>query len=76
MKKGDNWDRINQANAAKLSEDAKNWDRNEWKAVLRQAPVDALFYALMKQITKMLDTIRLYDKVQSDIDRIYAEDNE
>lgn len=72
----ESWDRINQMNLNKLSEEAKAWDRNEWKVVLRQAPVDTLFYALMKQITKMLDTIRLYDKVQSDIDRIYAEDNE
>lgn len=69
-----NWERINKQNAIKLSEDAKHWDRNEWKAVLKQAPIDGLFYALMCQITKVLDTIRLYEKVPTDIKKLYQDD--
>lgn len=68
------WDRINEQNILQLKEDARKWDKTEWRAVLQQAPIDGLFYALMKQIMKALDTIQKYEAVKTDIDRIYAND--
>ena len=69
-----NWDQINKANVKRLVEEAEGWNKEEWRAVLKKAPIDGLFYALMCQITRILDTIRKYESVKEDIDRVYSDD--
>lgn len=53
---------------------AQNFDKAEWNAVLKEAPVEGLFYALMHKVMRILDTNRKYEQVKPDIERIYEED--
>lgn len=69
-----NWEQINEANLKRLVEESENWQKDEWKAVLKNAPTERLFYALMCQIRKALDTIREYQRVPEKIEKAYSED--
>ncbi len=54
---------------------AQNFDKDEWNAVLKEAPVEGLFYALMHKIMRILDTNRKYEQVKADIERAYDNDD-
>ena len=54
---------------------AKNYDKEEWNAILQEAPVEGLFYALMHKIMRILDTNRKYEAVKGEIARAYADDD-
>lgn len=65
---------FNKAHVEQLAKQAKNYDRQEWNAILKEAPVEGLFYALMHKIMRILDMNRKYEAVKGDIDRVYADD--
>ena len=69
-----NWERINEENLKRLVEESEGWDKEEWRTILVHAPIDGLFYALMRQITKTMDTIRRYESVKDDIDKVYSDE--
>jgi len=57
-----------------LSRRTSNFDKKEWQVVLKNAPVECLFYALMHKIMRAMDTIKKYESVKADIDKAYADD--
>ena len=69
-----NWEQINEQNLKRLKEETNGWDKEEWRTVLKHAPIDGLFYALMWQITRALDTIREYKKVPDRIKKAYSDE--
>ena len=66
--------KFNKPHVEQLVRQAKNYDKQEWNAILKEAPVEGLFYALMHKIMRILDTNRKYEAVKGDIDRVYADD--
>lgn len=67
-------EKFNRAHREELIRRAKNYDNGDWKAVLKEAPVEALFYALMHKIMRILDTNRKYEAVQGEIEKVYGDD--
>lgn len=68
-------EKFNRAHIQETVNLAKNFDKAEWNAVLKEAPVEGLFYALMHKIMRILDTNRKYEQVKPDIDRLYDDDD-
>jgi len=68
-------EQFNKAHTEELIRQAKNYDNDDWKAILKEAPVEGLFYALMHKIMKILDTNRMYERVKPEIDKAYADDS-
>lgn len=68
-------ERFNRAHIQETVNLAKNFDKAEWNAVLKEAPVEGLFYALMHKIMKILDTNRRYQQIEPEIEKAYADDS-
>lgn len=67
--------KYNSAHTKEIVRIAKNFDRQEWKVILMEAPIEGLFYALMHKIMRILDTNRKYEQVKPDIELIYGDDD-
>lgn len=59
-----------------LIEKSKAFDREQWKVILTQAPVEQLFYALMREIMRLRDIKAAHDQAESRINRAYAQSDE
>ena len=68
-------EQFNKPHLDELSRRAQNYTPDEWRVVLKEAPVEGLFYALMHKIMRILDTNRKYEQVKADIERVYDNDD-
>lgn len=70
-----NAEQFNKSHTEELVRRARNLDNDEWKAILREAPIEGLFYALMHRIMKILDTNRMYERVATEVEKVYEDDS-
>ena len=54
---------------------AKALDKHEWAIILKEAPIDLLFFTLKTKITMALDIIRLHDEVSNKVNRMYSDED-
>lgn len=59
-----------------LKEKAQALDREQWRAILTQAPIEQLFYALMREIMRLRDIKSAHDQAEERINRAYAQDDD
>lgn len=58
-----------------LQNRAKALSKKQWRIVLSQAPIEALFYALMRHIMYMRDVISEHERAEHRVKRVYDADD-
>lgn len=70
-----NWNMINKQNINELSKEAANFQREDWKALAKIAPIDVLLYGIRYQCGKMQDKLSLIESASAKVETFYSDDD-
>lgn len=59
-----------------LQNKARALSKKQWRIILGEAPLEGLFYALMKKIMYMRDVISEQERAQDRVKRVYDADDD
>ena len=70
-----NWDKINKHNIKELAKEATNFQKADWKEIVKIAPPDMLLYGIKYQFGKMQDKLTLIESASAKVEAFYSDDD-
>lgn len=70
-----NWEKINKHNIKELAKEAANFQRADWKEIVKIAPADMLLYGIKYQFGKMQDKLTLIENASAKVEAFYSDDD-